>query len=266
MSAWVGLGLNLGYSVGVIAAGMLASNVQVAYTAFGVAVAVVVVAFVILAPDDSTKNVAMEAIDWKAFGASFWINPLRHSSFAWAFTARFLYILGVFLVSNFQFFILIDYIGLDLAEANVQIGIIGIVALIPTVIAPYVAGWISDRFGRRKLLLVIACVLLGVSYVVRLLAPDLTGMYILSILGGIGFGIYLTSDAVIMTQVLPNLEGAAGKDLGILNIATVLPQSLSAAMPGIIISSLGGYQGLLIAGVIVAIFAGVSIAFIKIQR
>src|SRR3546814_17153297 len=60
------------------------------------------------------------------------------------------------------------------------------------------------------------------GYVVLIASPTVPALFIVTALVGTAFGMYLASDAVIMTQVLPNLEGSAAKDLGILNLATLI--------------------------------------------
>jgi predicted MFS family arabinose efflux permease len=66
-----------------------------------------------------------------------------------------------------------------------------------------------------------------------------------------------------MTEVLPGGGTDAGKDLGILNIATNIPQALSPAVAAVLITSLGGYQMLFVFGIIFVVLAAVAVVPIK---
>ena len=187
---------------------------------------------------------------WKEFFAGFWINPKKNPDFAWAFAARFFFILGYFVIFAFQLFILTDYIGLSLAEANGSIGLLALSGMVTTLISIALGGWWSDKIGKRKIFIYAATVFMLIGLVFPLVMPNMTGMIIMSAVNGFGFGLYMACDTALMTEVLPGGGSAAGKDLGILNVATNIPQALSPAIAGILIGSLGGYPALFIFGMV----------------
>ncbi|WP_426625288.1 MFS transporter [Leifsonia sp. McL0607] len=261
-SAMIGLGTQIGMTVGVMLAGAFAKQLGVGYAVFGGAVIVVTLLFVVINRDRSSKNASIEPFRWGAFFSGFWINPRTHPDFFWAFTARFLLILGNFVVTTYQLYILTDYIKLSLEAATGAVITLTLVALVPTLIAIVVSGWWSDKAG-RKVFIYTATVVMAVGLAVPLIMPDLTGMIAMSVINGIGFGIYMSVDAALMTEVLPNEGGAAGKDLGILNVATNIPQALSAPIAAIIIGFLGGYPVLFVFAIVLAVLGAVATAPIK---
>lgn len=265
-SAMIGLGSGVGGTVGVIVAGQLANNVGVGYTAFGVAVLVVTLLFVVFNRDFSSKNLTHPRFSWKQFFAGFWISPRKHPDFAWAFAARFFFILGYFVAFTYQLFILTDYIGLSLKSANTQIGVISIASLITTIVSVPLAGWLSDKLGRRKIFIYIASVLMIMGLLMPLLMPTVTGMIAMSAINGFGFGFYMSCDTALMTEVLPGGGTGAAKDLGILNVATNIPQSMSAAIAALIITYFGGYPALFIFAMICVAIAAFVIIPIKSVR
>jgi MFS family permease len=91
----------------------------------------------------------------------------------------------------------------------------------------------------------------------------MTGMILMSIINGVGFGLYMSVDAALMTEVLPSEGTDAGKDLGILNVATNIPQALSPSIALLIISSLGGYAMLFVFAIVFVILAAIATAPIK---
>lgn len=265
-SAMFGIGSQIGMTVGIMIAGALAANIGVGYSAFGIAVIVVTLLFVLVNRDWSSKAAAVPAWSWRRFFAGFWINPRKHPDFAWAFAARFLLVLGYFVVTAFQLYILTDYIGMPLDEAQGAVVTLTLVAFVPTLIAIGISGWWSDRIGRRKVFIYAASVIMVAGLAAPLLMPNMTGMTVMSVINGVGFGLYMSVDAALMTEVLPGGGAAAGKDLGILNVATNIPQALSPAIAGVIIASFGGYPVLFVFGIVAVIAAALVLIPIKNVR
>lgn len=264
-SAMFGIGTQVGMTLGVMLAGALGSSIGIGYSVFGIIVVVATVLFVLLNRDWSSKDAAVEPWSWARFFAGFWINPRKHPDFFWAFTARFLLILGYFVVTAFQLYILTDYIRMSLGEAQGAVVTLTLVSLVPTLAAIIVSGWWSDKAGRRKIFIYAASVVMVVALAFPLFMPDLTGMIIMSVLNGIGFGLYMACDAALMTEVLPS-QDAAAKDLGILNVATNIPQALSSVIALAIISAFGGYASLFVFGMVFVVLAALALIPIKSVR
>jgi MFS family permease len=262
-SAFIGFGLNFGYAGGVIIASMLAFNLPIAYLSFGVGLAVILIAFLVVARDRSSKDMTVEPFSLGAFLKSFWINPIKNPNFAWAFVARFLFILGFFIFQTYLFFIISDYLGLSLPETNSLIGLTGLASIVPAIISGYITGWLSDKLGRRKIFLYIASAFMVVGYALLIAVPTVPGLFMMTVFMGLAFGMYLASDAVVMTQVLPNLEGAAAKDLGILNLATLIGQSIAAIVAAFAINLLGGYVSMYIVAIVIAVLGAVAVIPIR---
>jgi MFS family permease len=265
-SAMVGMGMMAGSAIGVVSAGQFASNVGIGYSVFGIAVLVVTVLFVLFNRDSSSVSLVVEPFSWKQFASGFWIKPKENPDFAWAFAARFFFILGYFVISAYNLYILTDYIHLSLKDAALNAGLLAMVGLVPTVISIVLAGFWSDKLGRRKIFIYGATVIMVIGLAMPLFMPSLTGMLIMSIFNGFGFGLYMACDTALMTEVLPGGGVAAGKDLGILNVATNIPQAMSPAIAGLIISALGGYPMLFVFGMISVVVAAVVLIPIKSVR
>ncbi len=265
-SAMVGLGMQIGGTLGVVIAGQFAANFGVGYSVFGVLVIVVTVAYVVIDRDWSSKEASVAPWSWRAFLAGFWVNPRRHPDFAWAFTARFLFMLGYFVVSAYGLYILTDYIGMSLADAAGAQVTLTLAGLVPTLVAVAISGWWSDKVGRRKVFIYASSAIMVASLAFPLIMPSMTGMLVMNVIIGFGFGFYMSVDTALMTEVLPGGGTDAGKDLGILNIATNIPQAMSAAIAGLIIGSLGGYPMLFVFAMVFVLIAAVAVAPIKSVR
>jgi MFS family permease len=76
---------------------------------------------------------------------------------------------------------------------------------------------------------------------------------------GLGFGVYLSVDAALVTQVLPSAAGRA-KDLGLINIANSGPQVLAPALAAPLVTELGGYRALYLS---VAVITAAGSVFVR---
>jgi len=235
VSAFVGFGSNLGATLGVLLAARYAGRLGLGYGVIAAIVLVTVLAFVLL-NRDRTRPGPAEAFSWRDFLTGFWVSPREHPDFAWAFVARMTFILGYWGVATYQRYALQDYVGLDTKAVNNAQSVMSVLALIGTLAAALPAAKISDRTGRRKIFVIGASVLLAVSVAIPLASPTLPAMYAFALVSGMGFGTYMSLDLALMTEVLPK-GSAAGKDLGLLNIATNVPQALGPIIASALITS-----------------------------
>src|SRR5690606_32689926 len=106
-----------------------------------------------------------------------------------------------------------------------------------------VAGRMSDRSGRRKVFVITSGLIMAVAAVLLAVAPTWPMAIVAALLLGAGYGVYLSVDAALITQVLPAATDRA-KDLGVINIANSAPQVLGPALSAPIVVHLGGYPTL----------------------
>lgn len=102
---------------------------------------------------------------------------------------------------------------------------------------------------------------LGLTFFIPILMPTWHGMLIYSALNGIFFGTYMAIDLALMSFVLPQEENA-GRDMGLLAVATAAPQLVSPAVAGSLIL-LSGYDALYLFAVVTAMLAGICAFFIR---
>ncbi len=89
--------------------------------------------------------------------------------------------------------------------------------------------------------------------------------FVAAVFIGVGFGIFLSGDLALQTQVLPDSKDN-GKDLGILNTANLLPQILVPIVVGIVIVVFHSYSALFLIGAIAACVGGALIFPVKSVR
>ena len=263
VSAIAGLGMMIGATGGVLAAGTLVESMGLkAYYVFGVAVVVGAVFFVVMAPDRSSKDLVVAPFSQRAFWAGF-LTPIRDHDYRWAWLARLAIMLGYQGIGTFNLYLLQFYISepMTAAAATKVVPILSILGLPGMLISMMVSGRLSDKLGRRKPFVLWASIGVALCLAVPLLAPTLTSMYIYSVLVGFAFGSYMAVDTALFIDVLPD-PSAAGRDLGVANIATNLGQAGSPAAIGLLAGAFG-YTSAWVWGIVWAVVAGIAILPIR---
>src|SRR6266851_4119130 len=129
------------------------------------------------------------------------------------------------------------------------------------VVTAIVGGVISDRIGKRKMIVTISGGLMGAAALLLTFEETWPAAMIAAVLFGAGFGAYLAVDQALITQVLPEARDRA-KDLGIINIAIVGPAAVAGAIAAVLVS-VGGYPALFGATAVVAAVGSVLVWKIK---
>ena len=261
-SALAGMGAMVGALGGQIVGSMFARNIPAGYVFFAGLAFVVIALFVVFNPDHSSKDAAREPFSLSVFLHTFWVSPRKHPDFFWAFLGRLLLYTGYFAVTGYQLFILADYIGLGDTKAAASIPLFGIASLAGIIIAIVISGPLSDRLGRRKIFVFISSIIVALAMLIPIISPTFTGWLVFTFLSGLGFGAFQAVDQALMSEVLPSANSFA-KDLGVVNIAATLPQTVAPAVAGFVILTFGGYVALFPIGIVLSILGAFAVWFIK---
>jgi MFS family permease len=251
--------LGLGVPVGAVGGALLAQNfttqpllmflVPVAVMAIGVAILLVSYADRRLTPEEAGQ---LPRLGVREFLASYWVSPRKHPDFAWTWLSRFLVFMGVATLVTFQAFYLINQLGYGVEEVAGLIAVSTLVHYVFVFVSSPVAGWLSDRFDRRKIFIAVTALLYGVGLVFIASATSLTVFLIGMAITGIGEGAYAAVDLALVTDVLPNPDEAA-KEMGVFTVANTLPPAVAPAIAPLFLAIPFGAIGT--GGNFVALFA-----------
>lgn len=258
-AALSGIGLMFGALGGQIIGSQLAHSITLGYIIFAVFAVVVLLGFVVANPDHPSLNFRNEQFSFGEFLRTFWVSPIKHPDFFWAFTGRLLLYTGYFAVTGFQLLILKNYLGVK--DPFSVIPLLGILSLVGILIATVVSGPLSDKVGRRKPFVFGSSLLMAVALVFPMIAPSYTSWMIMTVISGFGFGMFQAVDTALMSQVLPSAKNFA-KDLGVVNIAATLPQTFAPGVAGAIVLAFG-YGALFPIAIVLSVLGAVSVWFIK---
>jgi len=107
-------------------------------------------------------------------------------------------------------------------------------------IIAYPSGQLSDKVG-RKLLVRIACALMGLVYILFLLFPDPKAILAIAFFYGFGNGAFISVDYALALDTLPSQRNRA-RDLGMWGVAAFLGTMLGGLIGGALLSIVGGSE------------------------
>ncbi|XVU29784.1 MFS transporter [Actinoplanes sp. CA-054009] len=210
-----------------------------------------------------------ETYDIKEFLRTFYVNPRRFPDFSWNLLSRFLIWMGLASVTTYQSYLLIDRFGYTTDNVATAVLIATLLTTAGMVGGSTIGGWLSDRSGHRKPYVLAAGLVIAVSLVGIAASHSFALFLVSALVFGVGEGLYLAVDLALATEVLPNPDDAA-KDMGVLNIANALPQSLvpilAAPVLAIGSSDSENYGLLFLLGAIVAIVGSLLVRLVRGAR
>ena len=187
--------------------------------------------------------------------------PRNHRDFSWAWLSRVLFTTGSCFLQAYQPFVLIEKLGLDPAAVPRLIFRSTAVGAVMVVLWSLIAGRMSDRTGRRKPFVMAGSAIQGLGLWLIAASDSYTMLLFGVALMGIGHGVYEGVDLALVTDVLPDRDQHAAKDLGLLNIANTLPQVIAPlCAPAILVIGRGDYTLLFaVAGAVAVLGAAVLV-------
>ena len=255
VSGWIGIAQTLS----VVAAAALVTKVSgsAGYLLLAIGVAALALPFVLCAADPPLPRAARPGLRLSALPGSGTPGATWDHDFRWAWLTRFLLVLGnamavVYLLYFLRRISFSDlYPGHSVEQGLVVLLSVYTVAVLATTVA---AGRHSDRTGRRRHCVAVAGAVMAAAALLVVASPTWPVVLCSSALLGAGFGVYLSVNQALVTQVLPSTAHRA-ESLGVISVASSAGQAAAPAIAAPVVTYLGGYRALYL-GVAVAVLLG----------
>ena len=232
----------------------------------GIICLVLVLLLASVLPDRRLARGHTNTVSRATFLQTFWLGPKRAPDFAWVCTGRFFLILCMSFLTAYQPYFLMNRLGVPADDVPDVVFRSTLVQAIGVVLAGLIAGKLSDLTQRRKPFVMGAAAACALGSWLIASATTYEAFLIGTTLFGMGLGGYLSVDFALVTDVLPNREDDAAKDLGLFNVASALPQSLAPAIASAILISTGSYSAVFIVAGFAGLLAGLTIAPVRRAR
>ncbi|MBT2597433.1 MFS transporter [Arthrobacter sp. ISL-72] len=259
------MGQTVGILLGAVIAAVVSGNFGLGYLVCAAALVAGVALYFFKSDDVPLPAAARPPFSLAGFAKGFWISPIRYPDFAWAWLTRLLVNIGNHMVTLYLLFFLTDTVHLEETQGiEPAFGVLILTGLyaVMVIITSVIGGPLSDRMGKRKPLVIASSAIIAVASLILAFAPNWAGAITGATVLGIGFGAYLAVDFALITQVLPSALDR-GKDLGVINIASSLPQVLAPLIAFPFVTLWGGYVSLYIAAAVIGLLGAVFVVKIK---
>jgi MFS family permease len=212
------------------------------------------------------QQVILEVIATIGILRLFDFNPRRDPDFAWVLLTRLVVMLGIYTVLDFLQFYMRDAVGAPHPEQQTTNFII--ITSLTSVASALIVGWLSDRFGRKRMVYFSGgmMALVGLVFIVTHSLPIVLAA---GALFGIGYGAYTSVDWALVADVLPSHRDFA-RDMGVWNISLSLPQVIAPIIGGPLIDAFTrshqpvlGFQLLFAIAVVYCLIGTVTVRFIR---
>lgn len=222
----------LGTLLGLLAATFFFEKHQVAL--YGV-LGIVFIAFLVLTLIGAKETPIEERpapMNWGAYFGSL-IEPMRSHDFAWVWYTRALMMFGFYMVQPFILYFIEDVIRPE--DATKKFGYLAALILLAATFSGVVGGKLSDQHGRKPFVYASSglMALMGICFP---FCRTLEQIFAVGIIFGLGYGIYTSVDWALGTDVLPNKETDAAKDMGVWHVAMTLPQQIGVGIGGFLLA------------------------------
>lgn len=240
MSAFYGAGATIGSPIGTMLGALFIKNLIPGFAVAGVLMFLGgVVSMLIMPKEESVDFLPKDEGSLKDVLVSF-RPPAFHGAhdFYKAFVGRFCMLVSYQMIAVYQLYIIQNYIGQSVDESAVTVSVVSMIMMVMSLVGSFISGPVSDIIGRRKVPVVVASVLFAIGIAMPWVFPSSMGMYLFAGIAGLGYAVYSAVDQALLVDVLPNKE-EAGKDLGILNMATTLGQMCGPIVMSALVVNLG---------------------------
>ncbi|MCY0880546.1 MAG: MFS transporter [Firmicutes bacterium] len=191
--------------------------------------------------EKDSRTLEIAAVPLAGLWRQFWISPRQHPDFWWVFLTRLMVMTGFGTLENYIFYYLKFTAGLSHPESAVLIILVLLTG--GSLISVLLAGWLSDRWHRRKALVVAGGLTMGTASLVFVFTKNYDMILLMGIVYGIGYGTYLSTDWALGVDVLPQ-DISQGRSMGIWQTSFNLAQVLATAVGGALIALLAPHYGL----------------------
>jgi Na+/melibiose symporter-like transporter len=175
--------------------------------------AAMIATMVTVKEEPSTSSTELSSL--KAMAGAYKIDVKGNASFIWFLVSRFFILMGGVILQTFAFYFITDVLHHP-NPAGVAANLLITVGVF-LVLSVYPAGRLSDRFGRKPIILLSGLVgIIGIS--ILFITKSYAGILICGGFLGLSTGTFLSTNWALATDLVP--AGEEARYLGLTNIAT----------------------------------------------
>lgn len=262
VSGMTGLAMQIAPVIGIILVGTVRAETLLVF-AIPAAVGLVLVGlFVCFARDpDSRDTLHPEALTLGRLVRSYAFDPRAHPDFAWNWAGRFVFFLGLTFATSFSVFFFAQRLDVPVPDVAGFQAITAALSIGTALLGSLGGGWLSDKTGRRKPLIVGGATIFGLGCAVSAFADDIPSLLTGTLISSLGIATFSAVGQALTLDVLPNRETEAGRYMAITLFAQKIPGVLAPAAAPLVLAIAGGdnFFALYLSAAALALIGGITI-------
>jgi MFS family permease len=190
-------------------------------------------------PGATNEAIASRSVG-EALKNAFYVNFRETPVFGWWFANRILFWGAFIAINTFLINYLVDVIRMSEADAQSFYGTLKVILGGALIVLALTAGWLSDRFGRKPVMLISGLVAFA-GALLLLFVRERTLITVAGAIIGMAIGAFLSASWALATDIVPRQEAA--RYLGIANIATCIGSGMARLLGGVLIDPINRALG-----------------------
>lgn len=208
------------------------------------------------------KGPAMTA---KLLFSSYIFNPRNSPDFAWNWFGRFLFFIGLYFNTSYATFFYAQRLGLPVKEIASSVAIIGLSGVVIATVAGLAGGFLSDKFHRRRLFILIGALVFVLGGVTEAFAHSFAQLLLGAVVMQLSIAAFNAVDQAIVFAVIPD-RCQTGRYLAIVAFAQKIPSAIAPPVATVILTLMAAgadkdYTLLYLVGAVLALIGGLLIFF-----
>lgn len=254
-SAAMGVPQVIALAAGMVLVTMLVTDIAASWVLIGVLALVTPLPFLLTVKEPPLAPVATTERQLRIP-----LSSPAYTDYYWAMLSRVLINAGNLVGTTYLLFFISDVLKIE--DADSALTVLILIYLGACAGASWLGGVLTDRLNNRRLFVAISAGLQAASATVLAFSPTWPSAIVAAVLLGIGYGVFLSVDQALVTDLLPNPSTRA-RDLGLLNAAQHLP---IAPLVGWLVLSVAGYSELYAIAAVIMAIGGVLVYRIRSVR
>lgn len=211
--------------LGVVMAGLLARHSLLLVLVPALVGAVLLMPLLFFADEADTRAAEFdEPLGVRMVFGKYRYDPRRYPDFSWEWLGRFFFFSGLALNTTFLAFLFATRLDVEVAEVAHTVATISVFAVAASTLGAIGGGFLSDRLGRRRVILMVAACVFASGATIYAFADHVAMFIAGAFLTNAGLGAFAAVDQALVFDILPDRR-ETGRFMAISSIAQTVPRT-----------------------------------------